>query len=287
MKSLRARLTIWFAASLVLVLVVFVAFTYHVLDSELRAKSWRRDYPEHPDWKLHGSFSEAEVQDVLGELLGTSLRYGIPLAVAALGLGYWLARKSVRPITRVNEQLANIRAQTLSQRIALAEVDDEFRDLVRHINELLARLDKSFTDMSDYAAKVAHELRTPLAILRLKVEQAGPQIPPDFAETIQAELHQLCHVVDQSLLIAKAEQGRLVLHPEVFDLAHLVSEVAEDFVLLAQEDLGLGGESGARLPAQHPAPARRIELRRQSRRLPVGARGFRLQPAGPLSKRRR
>jgi light-regulated signal transduction histidine kinase (bacteriophytochrome) len=90
--------------------------------------------------------------------------------------------------------------------------------------------------MSEYAAKVAHELRTPLAILRLKVEQAGQQIQPDLAEELQSELHQLAHVVDQSLLIAKAEQGRLVLQPQRFDLGRLVADIAEDFSLLAREE---------------------------------------------------
>ncbi len=236
MKSLRARLTVWFASGLVLVLVVFVVFTYRLLDAELRQKSWQRDYPNHPDWKLHGSYSDPEVKDIMGELVETSLLYGIPLALATLLLGYWLARKSVKPIAAVNRQLQDIRAQNLSQRIQLLEVDEEFRDLVRYINELLARLEKSFSDMSEYAAKVAHELRTPLAILRLKVEQAGPQLPPEFAEELQAELHQLTHVVDQSLLIAKAEQGRLVLAPRTFDLAALVAEVAEDFSVLAREE---------------------------------------------------
>ncbi len=236
MKSLRARLTVWFASGLVLVLVVFVAFTYRLLEEELHQKTWQRNYPEHPDWKLHGSYSEAEVRDVMGELMETSLAYGIPLALATLLMGYWLASKSVKPIAMVNQQLQSIRAPQLSQRIHLPEVDREFRDLVRHINDLLARLEHSFSDMSEYAAKVAHELRTPLAILRLKVEQAGGRIPPDISEEWQAELHQLTHVVDQSLLIAKAEQGRLVLQPRRFDLARLVTEMAEDFALLAREE---------------------------------------------------
>ena len=236
MKSLRTRLTLWFASGLVLVLVVFVIFTYRLLDSELHNKNWRKDYPDHPDWKLHGSYSEEEIADILKELTETSLLYGLPLALAALFLGYWLARKSVKPIARLNEQLKVICAPNLSRRIELAEMDTEFRDLVRHINELLARLEFSFNDMSEYAAKVAHELRTPLAILRLKLEQAGPQLPPEFAEDLQTELHQLTHVVDQSLLIAKAEQGRLVLKPSTFDLTTLVADVAADFSLLAQEE---------------------------------------------------
>jgi signal transduction histidine kinase len=114
-------------------------------------------------------------------------------------------------------------------------VDPDFQTLVHHINDLLTRLEKSFEDMSDYAAKVAHELRTPLAILRLKVEQAGDRISPDLAEEVHSELHQLTHIVGQSLLIAKAEQGRLVAHARVFDLPAVVQEAVTDFSLLAEE----------------------------------------------------
>jgi len=235
-KSLRWRLAAWFGISVVLVLATFVGFTYYFLDSELHNKNWRRDYPDHPDWNLHGSYSEAEIADVMGELIEISLLYGVPLGVIAVFIGFALSNKSLRPIARLNEQLQTIRPPDLSRRIELPEADAEFRDLVRHINDVLGRLDHAFTDMSEYAAKVAHELRTPLAILRLKVEQAGDRIPPDLAEQLQAELHQLTHVVDQSLLIAKAEQGRLKLQPRSLDLAQLVLDVAEDFTLLAQED---------------------------------------------------
>lgn len=235
MKSLRWRLVAWFSVSVVLILTAFTSFTYYYLRSELHNKHWQRDYPDHPDWKLHGSYSEAEVADIMEELVGISLLYGVPLAIVAVIIGFTLANKSLRPIAHLNQQLQTIRAPDLSRRIELPEADAEFRGLVKHINESLARVDRAYTDMSEYAAKVAHELRTPLAILRLKVEQAGDRIPPELAEPLQAELHQLTHVIDQSLLIAKAEQGRLQQQLGAFDLAELVGDVAEDFALLAQE----------------------------------------------------
>jgi len=221
---------------MLLLLAAFTGFTYHYLQSELHRKTWQQNYPEHPDWKLHGSYSQAEIADLMGELIEMSLLYGIPLVVAGFVIGFVLSNKSLRPIAHLNAQLQTIRAPDLSKRIELPEADAEFRDLVRNVNELLGRLERAFTDMSEYAAKVAHELRTPLAILRLKVEQAGERIPPELAEQLQTELHQLTHVVDQSLLIAKAEQGRLKLQPRELDLAQLVLDVTEDFTLLAQEE---------------------------------------------------
>ncbi len=236
MKSLRWRMAAWFSISVVLILTTFTGFTYYYLRSELHNKSWQKNYPDHPDWKLHGSYSEAEVTDIMEELIEISLLYGIPLAVLAVIIGFMLSSKSLRPIAHLNEQLQTIRAPDLSRRIDLPEVDTEFRDLVKHINEVLGRIERAYTGMSEYAAKVAHELRTPLAILRLKVEQAGDRIPPELAEQLQTELHQITHVIDQSLLIAKADQGRLKLQPSTFDLAQLVGDIAEDFALLAQEN---------------------------------------------------
>lgn len=235
MKSLRWRLAAWFGVSVLLLLTTFVSCTYYFLHSELHNRKWQRDYPDHPDWKLHGSYSEAEIADIMGELIEISLLYGLPLTLAAIVIGFALSNHSLRPIARLNEQLQTIRAPDLSRRIDLPEVDAEFRGLVKHLNELLGRVEHAYTGMSEYAAKVAHELRTPLAILRLKVEQGVDRLPPELAEQLQTELHQLTHVIDQSLLIAKADQGRLQLQVRVFDLAQLVTDVAEDFALLAQE----------------------------------------------------
>jgi signal transduction histidine kinase len=209
--------------------------TYRDIELELRGRHWQTDYPDHPDWTLHGSYSEAEIRDVMEDLVEGAFLYVIPLAAGVMIIGYLLARKSLRPIASVNAQLQAIRPNSLEQRIQLAEVDYEFRDLVRHINDLLARLQTSFAEMSEYAAKVAHELRTPLMIIRLKVEQADAQIGPDLAEELQEELHRLTHVVDQSLLIAKAEQGRIVLRVERFDLSRTLTDVIKDFELLAAE----------------------------------------------------
>jgi signal transduction histidine kinase len=236
MKSLRWRLAAWFGISALLLLTAFFGVTYHLLHSELHEKNWQRNYPDHPDWRLHGSYSEAEIADIMGEFVESALLYGFPLALIAVIIGFVLSQKSLRPIASLNAQLQSIHAPDLSRRIELSEVDAEFRGLVNHLNELLGRVDHAYTDMSEYAAKVTHELRTPLSILRLKVEQAGDRIAPELGEQLQTELLQLQHVVDQSLLIAKAEQGRMQLDAVRFDLAQLVADVAEDFALLAQED---------------------------------------------------
>jgi len=102
---------------------------YQRLESELRKKSWERDYPTHPDWHLHGSFSEAEVRDITAELTEQTLLWSLPLVGLATLLGWMLARKSLRPIARVNEQLQAKTTANLGQSIELPEIDAEFSGL--------------------------------------------------------------------------------------------------------------------------------------------------------------
>ena len=235
MNSLRARLTVWCGLVFLVLVVAFTFLTHHTLEDELRDRTWQKDYPDHPDWKLHGSFSEDEVRDISHELMESVAVWSVPLAALALLGGYWLAQHSLRPIASVNRQLQTKNSGNLGEPISLREMDEEFRDLVRQLNELLARLDRSFAEMNDYAAKVAHELRTPLAILRLKIEQSGGRIAPELADELEGELHRLTHVVEQSLLIARAERGRVMAMRSVFNLSLAMAEVVEDFQLLAAE----------------------------------------------------
>lgn len=236
MKSLRVRLTLWFALSFLAVTAGFMFFTYRHLDLELRKKTFQREFNINPNWILHGSYAEGEVREIMAELVVASLIYSLPLVLVTLLLGYFIARKSLSPVASLNRQLQAVSPRTLQQRVSLPEADEQLRDLVNHLNDMLARLQRSFNDMSEYAAKVAHELRTPLTILRLKVEQADGRIEADLAEELHSELHRLSHVVDQALLIAKADQGRLEWKLEQFDLAVLLSELVKDFHLLAAEE---------------------------------------------------
>jgi signal transduction histidine kinase len=228
-------MTVWFGIVFLAMVALFTYMTRNTLEEELRDKNWQGAYPDHPDWKLHGSYSEEEVQDISSELMVSALVWSVPLIITALVGGYWMAHQSLRPIARVNQQLATKNPDNLGKPIELTEADEEFQELRRQLNELLLRLDASFKEMNLYAAKVAHELRTPLAILRLKIEQADGRIAPDLAEEFENELHRLNYVVDQSLFIARAERGSVAIERKTFDLSELVKEVLEDFQLLAAE----------------------------------------------------
>ncbi len=236
MKSLRWRLTVWFAASLLVVVAVLVVSAHWHLDYELRKEKWERTDPARPDWVLHGSFTDREVHDILGELLEFWGIVGVPVIGLALWAAYLLARHSTKPVHDVNRQLAQLGPTTLREKIRAPDADPEIAELVRHLNELLGRLEVSFNQLQEYAREVAHELRTPLQLMRLQVETHAAQMEPELAEALQEELARLSAFVETALTVARAEQGRLEIKPEAIPLKEFLAELIEPFVRLADDE---------------------------------------------------
>jgi signal transduction histidine kinase len=138
------------------------------------------------------------------------------------------------PVRDLNRQLARLGPANLSNGIQMPEADPEFRKLVQHLNELLARLETSFTHLRDYTSQVAHELRTPLQLMRLRIENEAARMSPGLAEELQEELARLSNYVETALLIARAQQGRLETHLEEIVLKDFLADVLEPFSRLAE-----------------------------------------------------
>jgi signal transduction histidine kinase len=234
-NSLRLRLSIWFGASFLAVTALFLSIAYWHLDHELRQEKWERAHPDHPDWLLHGNYSDGEVRDIVGELTRFTLLTSLPMVATALLIGYFLARKSTRPVTLLNAELRSIHPKNLDRRLAVSEADPEFRSVQEQINQLLDRIENSFRQLNEFSGKVAHELRTPLTLLRLQVERAADKIEPELSDSLQDELKRLSDYVDQALLVARAEQGRVALRPERIDLRDLIEEMIDVYCILAAE----------------------------------------------------
>lgn len=236
MKSLRWRLTVWFAVSLLVVVAALMMAAHWHLDYELRQEKWEHTRPSQPDWVLHGSFTDREVHDILGELAGFWLMISVPLVGLALASAYFIAQRSTRPVQQINQQLDRLGAATLSEQIHAPDADPEIGQLVGHFNQLLGRLETSFTHLRNYTAQVAHELRTPLQLMRLRIEANAAAMDPALAEELQEEIAGLSNYVETALAIARAEQGRLELSPETVSLKNFLADTLELFSRLAEAE---------------------------------------------------
>lgn len=233
--SFRFRITAWVVVSCALLVGVMMFTAYNELEEELRAGRVDRHHQKVPGWVLHNSFSEEEIQDILGELMQTWTWTAMVLIALSLVAGLLLARRSLRPVHDINRQLSAMRPDSLHGGIIIPEADPAIEGLANHLNGLLDRAGTAYQEMAEFSARVAHELRTPLMLLRMRLEHAPPGMPPAFQEELQDELARLARFVERALLAAKAEQGSLEAVSARISLSELVRDVSDQYQLLAAE----------------------------------------------------
>ena len=232
----RMRMAAWSVLTVILILSVLVAAAHWHLDGELRKDRWDRSHPQFPRWVIHGSYTDEEVQDILGELLKVWMWILFPLLAASVAGGYFIAIRSLRPVRRLNRELAALDSSSCARGVQLPGRDKELTELVRHINDLLQRVGRSYNEMAEFSASVAHELRTPLTLLRLRLESAAPELPAEVSEDLQGEIGRLSRLVERSLVMARAEGGKLERHILPVDLSALLADLREGYDLLSAEE---------------------------------------------------
>ena len=173
--------------------------------------------------------------------LGVTLAGGLPVAflVSLLG-GYFLAGRALAPVQHLTARARAIRADNLSERLAVTHAHDELGQLTTVLNDAFARLEESFARLKRFTQDAAHELRTPLAVLRSVgevglQEQRDPQAYRDIIGSMLEEVDRLGRLVDGLLTLARAESGRFSVHLKTESLRVLCHDVVECLRVLADE----------------------------------------------------
>jgi heavy metal sensor kinase len=155
-----------------------------------------------------------------------------PVALAGSALGGWfLARRALSPVDGMVEVARRIEAEDLTKRIPELSSDDELGRLAAVLNDMLARLERSFGAVRQFSADAAHELRTPLTILRGEIEVAlnSSNASGEIRQTLLScleEVERLNSVVEDLLLMARMEGNALSARPTQVNLAQVLEDVA-------------------------------------------------------------
>ena len=184
--------------------------------------------------------SDAERQATLHSLAAILL-IGWPIAfLLAVGGGWWLASRALQPVTRIVAQARQITADRLAERLPVDNPHDEIGALAIVFNEVLARLEDAFERVRSFAADASHELRTPLTALRSVGEVAlqdrdNPSAAREAVGSMLEETDRLVNLLDNLLVLTRADADRTVVRREACGLGELVREVVELIGVLAEE----------------------------------------------------
>ncbi|MNO13727.1 Signal transduction histidine-protein kinase ArlS [compost metagenome] len=158
----------------------------------------------------------------------------ISLLVVLTGMvlsAQWLAVIILKPVKRMSETSAGITASTLHKRLEIDELHDELKKLGVTFNTMLDGLEHSFNQQARFVSAAAHELRTPLSILRTNLEVTGDSqsIDPDewreYRETTERTLARLESLTEDLLLLADGTNDRDEREHQVVELADLLRDV--------------------------------------------------------------
>jgi signal transduction histidine kinase len=158
---------------------------------------------------------------------------GLGLLVSSLA-GYLMSRKALAPIAIIAAEAQRINDRNLNLRLPELATRDELAALSDTLNLMLGRIEAGYLSVRSFTANAAHELRSPVALLRAETEVAL-SFPRDAAyyrntcEHVLQNAQHMSRLIDQLLSLARADAGTEVLQPEALNLPELLEEAAGDW----------------------------------------------------------
>jgi signal transduction histidine kinase len=170
---------------------------------------------------------------VLHEMVTDILPIFAPLFLSTIAAGALvIAKGGLAPIRALATQAASLSPEALDVRLPMAGVPSELVPLILAFNAALGRVEAGFLVQRRFTANAAHELRTPLAVLKARCESLG-ETP--LRDAVMRDISRMSTIVDQLLAIARIESRQLPMDEQV-DVADVAITTVADLYPLAHAD---------------------------------------------------
>lgn len=190
--------------------------------------------------KVYVAYPISEINDLLNNLFSIFI-FLIPIAlIISVGGGWFLAARSLKPVDDITRTARAITVQNLDRRIHYTGVDDELGRLVATFNEMINRLQLSFSQVQQFSSDASHELRTPLTIMRGELELAlrsKRHTSEEYRTVLSSALEEtirMTTIVDNLLTLTKADMGASNIKMQDVWLRPIIQELHEDSEILAE-----------------------------------------------------
>ena len=190
----------------------------------------------------HGTYTVivgggSEAVEAIARTVALLLACGAPIIVGvAAAVSYRLVRRSLQSVDAIRSRVAEISASDLAERVPVPGSRDEISALAVTMNEMLTRIEAGHRAQQRFVGDASHELRSPLTTIISGLEAAEDH--PEILDTglasniLLPEAHRMRTLIDDLLLLARADEHRLVTHAKEVS----VNEVAEAEVARARHD---------------------------------------------------
>jgi heavy metal sensor kinase len=166
------------------------------------------------------------------------LKVTLPFLVILASLtGYWLSGRALAPVGEIIKTARGIGVQNLSARLAVPPANDELRRLSNTLNDMLGRIESAVNRIKQFTADASHDLRTPVALIRASAELAlrRSRTEDEYRESLSrilASAEETTHLIENLLVLARADAGAADLHFESVELVSQLKKIAEEAGIL-------------------------------------------------------
>jgi signal transduction histidine kinase len=201
-------------------------------DSIISGAMLRKDLKDQTVWVQVGedlAHRDVLTDDIVANFFRRVSWITIPILLLLLATDFVIFRRAVRPLLQASEEAANISPSRTDIRLPEENIPREILPLVRAVNQALDRLDRGFQAQREFTADAAHELRTPLSVLRARIDTLDNK---SAVSALRQDVEGMSRIVSQ--LLELAELDALTMdRAEKVDLRTVCSEVVESVAPLA------------------------------------------------------
>lgn len=180
------------------------------------------------------------VDDIVADFLRHMAWFTLPILLFLILADIVIVRRAIRPVVQASEFARSIDTARLELRLPTRDIPREILPLVKAVNLALDRIEHGFRTLRDFTTDAAHEIRTPLSVLRLRVDTT---LPADVAAPLRKDIEAMSHVVEELLAVAELE-GTLIRADETADLHTVAADVVSLLAPIAfrhGKDIALSG----------------------------------------------
>jgi len=165
----------------------------------------------------------------------------IPTSISVtIVFGYFMAKKALRPVDQIRRAAIKISSSNLDEKIDIAGRRDELGRLAETFNAMIGRLKDAFQRVNQFSIDVSHELKTPLTILKGETEVAlrKEREKADYQKLLLSNLEEIDRmscIIDDLLLLSKADSKEIKLNVEEVALRDLIMDVCMNMKVVADK----------------------------------------------------
>jgi len=155
-------------------------------------------------------------------------------------VGVFLAGIALRPVDAMIKTIHQITAENLKLRITIPDTKDEIKHLADTFNDMLERLDKTFTSQQQFLQDISHELKTPLTIIRGEIEVIlkKKRSPEEYERVLKSaleEINRVSRIFENLLVLARFDSKKISLELKSLDVNNVIKDILEDTEQIARQ----------------------------------------------------